>query len=68
MTGSDTDSEPGVVLVGRSRWRRKRVLAPAAVITLLLLAVGAAWLSRERIAGDIIESQLAAYGVPATYE
>jgi hypothetical protein len=67
MTGPDLDSEPGVVLVARPGWRRKRVLAPAGIVTLLVLALGAAWLSRERIAGNIIEGQLEAYDIPATY-
>ena len=67
MTGPDLDSEPGVVLVARQGWRRKRVLAPAGIVTLLVLALGAAWLSRERIAGNIIEGQLEAYDIPATY-
>lgn len=72
MNRETHDNEPGVVLVeregGRPRWRRKRVLAPAGIVTLLALALGAAWLSRERIAGNVIESQLEANGVTATYE
>ena len=72
MHGETQDNEPGVVLVERdqrrARWRRKRVLAPAGIVTLLVLALGAAWLSRERIAGNIIEGQLEAYDLPATYE
>ena len=68
MNGETQDNEPGVVLVERSRWRRKRVLAPAGIVTLLVLALGAAWLSRERIAGNVIESQLEANGIAATYE
>ena len=67
MNGETQDHEPGVVLVERSRWRRKRVLAPAGIVTLLVLALGAAWLSRERIAGNVIESQLEANGIAATY-
>lgn len=71
MSEADLDTEPGVVLVesvgGRPRWRRKRVLAPGAIITFLALALGAAWLSRERIAGNVIEGQLDAYDVPASY-
>ncbi|RYY36335.1 MAG: exoprotein, partial [Sphingomonadales bacterium] len=71
MSEANLEDEPGVVLVespgGRPRWKRKRVLAPAAVVTFLVLALGAAWLSRERIAGNIIEGQLAAYDIPATY-
>ncbi len=68
MTGPQRDHEPGVVLATDPRWRRKRVLAPAAFVTLLLLAIGAAWLSRERIAGTIIQDQLEAYGISASYE
>ena len=68
MSGDTHENEPGVVLAERSRWGRKRVIAPVAILTLLLLALGAAWLSRERIAGDIIEGQLEAYGIPATYK
>ena len=67
MSLADRDNEPGVELVGKPRWRRKRVLAPAAIATFVALALGAAWLSRERIAGNIIESQLEAYGISATY-
>lgn len=72
MNGEALDSESGVVQVergrNRPRWRRKRVLAPGAILTLLLLAAGAAWLSRERIAGNLLERQLRAYGIPATYD
>lgn len=71
MNGETHDNEPGVVLVERPErragWRRKRVLAPVGIVTLLVLALGAAWLSRERIAGNIIEGQLEAYDLPATY-
>lgn len=72
MNGENLDSGPGVELVesrsGRPCWRRKRVLAPAGIVTFLILALGAAWLSRERIAGNLIERQLEAYDLPATYE
>lgn len=72
MSGENLDSAPAIVPVedarGRPRWRRKRVLAPAGIVTFLVLALGAAWLSRERIAGNIIEGQLQTWGVPATYE
>src|SRR5690349_13490799 len=59
----ETASGPGT----RARWRRKRVLVPAAVFALLVVLLAAAWLSRERIAGNIIEAQLRAYDIPATY-
>lgn len=68
MSEADLDKAPGVELVGSPRWRRKRVLAPAGIVTLLVLALGAAWLSRERIAGDVIEGQLEAYDIAATYQ
>ncbi|MFM7348196.1 MAG: YdbH domain-containing protein [Erythrobacter sp.] len=46
------------------RWRRPVGLGLAAAV---LLAGGAAWLSRERIARDVIDDYLAARRVPATY-
>lgn len=52
----------------RTRWRRKRILVPATILSVLLLALTGAWLSRERIAGNLIERQLEAYDLPATYE
>lgn len=68
MNAADIEADPGVKLAARSRWRRKRVLAPAGAVILLAAALGFAWLSRERIAGNIIEGQLEAYDLPATYE
>lgn len=47
------------------RWRSRVLLGVAAAA---LLAGGATWLSRERIAGDVIDDYLADSGVPATYE
>ena len=52
----------------RSRWRKKRWMVPFAVLVLLTVTILALWLARERIAGDVIEDQLAAFDLPATYE
>ncbi|MCX9146771.1 intermembrane phospholipid transport protein YdbH family protein [Erythrobacter sp. WG] len=48
----------------RRRWPRRIGLGLAAAV---LVAGGGAWLSRERIARDVIDDYLAARGVPATY-
>ncbi|MCX7283173.1 MAG: YdbH domain-containing protein [Novosphingobium sp.] len=49
----------------RSRkWRRAGVSA----LALVALAGGGLWLSKERLADRIIVGQLAAYGLPATYQ
>lgn len=50
------------------RWRRKRVLLPAVVGGAIVVGLGVAWFSREEIAGNIIEGQLEAYDIPATYQ
>jgi len=72
MNGAEFDQQSSVATDDPARrawrWRRKRVLVPLAVLLALALALAAAWLSRERIAGNIIEGQLEAYGIPATYE
>lgn len=52
----------------RSRWRKKRWMGPLGFAVALLLALFAAWLARERIAGSIIEDQLAQYDIPASYD
>ncbi|MFA9201800.1 MAG: hypothetical protein ACEQR8_11605, partial [Cypionkella sp.] len=66
---ADAQSEPSEdpVLPGAAPRRRRwpRVLGVLGVT--LLLALAAAWLSRERIAGNVIEGELRRYGVPATY-
>ena len=71
MSGADPDYEPAVAsgepAACGGRWRRKRALVPAAVLVALALGLAIAWLSRERIAGNVIEGQLAAYDIPATY-
>lgn len=40
----------------------------AGVAGLILLALVALWVSRERIVGNVIAGQLATYGLPATYK
>ena len=52
----------------RSRWRKKRWMVPFAVLVLLTVTILALWLARERIAGNVIEDQLAAFDLPATYD
>ena len=48
----------------RNRWRRIGVPALAVV----LVAGAGVWLSREQLADRVIAGQIAAYGLPATYE
>ncbi|GMM93044.1 YdbH domain-containing protein [Qipengyuania sp. MTN3-11] len=66
--GDPSQSETDVISPRRPRWRRKRWWVPNAVLALVAMLTLVAWLSRERIAIDVIEDQLEAYGVPATYE
>lgn len=68
MDGAERDTEPRELLPRRRGWRRKRVAGPLLLAALLSLAILAAWLARERIAGNVIEGQLERYGIPATYE
>ena len=68
MSGANLETEPAVELGPPTRWRRKRVLLSGAVLGALALVLAAAWLSRERIASNIVDSQLRAYDVPATYK
>lgn len=63
MAEADSETEIAAAAVRRRRW--PRVLAVLAIA--LFVALGALWLSRERIAGNFIENQLRQYGVPATY-
>ncbi|WP_375291679.1 YdbH domain-containing protein [Qipengyuania sp.] len=63
LPDSETDAPPR-----RRRWRRKRVLVPSTVAMFLLVGLGAAWIERERIATNIVDDQLAALDLPATYE
>jgi hypothetical protein len=46
------------------RWRSRTALGLGAAV---LLGAGTAWLTRERIAGNVIDSYLQQSGVPATY-
>ncbi|GAA0767022.1 hypothetical protein FHS52_001749 [Erythromicrobium ramosum] len=47
------------------RWRSRIALGLGAAV---LLGAGTAWLTRERIAGNVIDSYLQQSGVPATYD
>lgn len=61
----DTDeTATGEARVRRMRWRGPVI----GVGVLLAVAVGAAWLSREEIAGNLIQRQLDSLGLPARYE
>lgn len=67
MTSADSDVDFGVT---ESEPRRSRRLWPRVLLGGLgLAATGllAAWLSRERIAGNVIAGQLRKYDIPATY-
>lgn len=68
MTGAELENGPSVEPDEPAPWRRKRVLVPAGILAALAIALAAAWLSRERIAGNIIQGQLEAYDIPATYK
>ena len=48
--------------------RRIGLHAALAVLTLILVGLAAAWLSRERIAASIISNELKNRGIEATYE
>ncbi|MBU1756249.1 MAG: exoprotein [Alphaproteobacteria bacterium] len=52
----------------RSRWRKKRWIGSLGLVGAIALAIFALWLVRERIAGDVIDDQLALYDIPASYE
>lgn len=55
----------GEIAPGKRRWRRRVMLGVAA---LALVGAGTAWLSRERIAEDVINDYLGQREVPATYD
>lgn len=63
--GEDMEVPGGGIAPGKRRWRRRATLGVAA---LALASVGTAWLSRERIAEDVIDDYLGTRGVPATYD
>lgn len=75
---ADTRGEPGegrssaVFIAGPMgrplRWMRKWRGPILVVEGLLLLSVGAVWLSRKEIAGNLIERELDSLGLPARYE
>ena len=62
--------EPGFNPAERRRFwpRRKRWRAVIIFLAILLGGVLLGWLTRERIATNIIEDQLEQMGLPATYE
>ncbi len=61
----DPEGSPDGTAGGKRRWPRRLALG---VAVLALLGGSAAWLSRERIAADVIDGYLAEQGVPATYD
>lgn len=67
MAEHDDDGESvpkGAVAVSSGRWRRALLRLFAAVLVLFAVI----WLARDRIADNIIASQLKSYGIPATYK
>lgn len=64
QTEDDPPVEPERPLPGR---RRRGGRAAFAVAVLVVLALGLAWLLRDRIAGSLIAGQLRNFDVPATY-
>lgn len=63
--GEDIVAPSGGTAPGKRRWRRRVALGLAAVV---LVGGSMAWISRERIAEDVIDDYLAQRGVPATYD
>ncbi|WP_068077867.1 YdbH domain-containing protein [Novosphingobium lentum] len=61
----DSADQPGEIRVRRGR--RIALRTGAALGLVLVAAVGVAWLSREKIATNVIGSQLRQLGLPATY-
>ena len=62
--GEDMNGPHGGSTPGKRRWLRRFALGVAA---LALVGGTGVWLSRERIAEDVIDGYLAERGVPATY-
>jgi hypothetical protein len=60
---SDVDDSVASEPARRRRWLRALLI----ILALLVTAILVAWLSRERIAGNVIEGQLRKYDIPATY-
>lgn len=63
--GEDMEAPRDDIAPGKRRWRRRVALGIAAAA---LVAGSATWISRERIAEDVIDGYLAERGVPATYD
>ena len=62
---AETDVSPALQSVSRrSRWRTIGVPA----LAIVLVTGTGVWLSREYLADRVIAGQIAAYGLPATYE
>lgn len=62
---TETDeAEPGGSVARARRWRGPVLVAGG----LLVVAVGATWLSRKEIADNLIQSELDSLGLPARYE
>ncbi len=68
MTGAEPELDADIPATATGRWRRKRVLLPAGIGLVLAAALGTAWFSRERIAGNVVDGQLRRYDLPATYQ
>ena len=51
-----------------ARWQRKRIMVPVVLLIILAAALFVAWSGRERIVGNVVDSQIAAYDLPVTYE
>jgi hypothetical protein len=64
-TETIAESAPESADFPRRRKARRAALATGGVLVLALLG---AWLARERIASHVIDGQLAALGLPATYQ
>lgn len=67
MPVADEDDMEGPQDGGTPRRRRVRRIALGAA-AIALIPLGAAWLTRERIAGDVIDGYLEQSGVAATYD
>lgn len=62
--GEDLEVSHGGKAPGTRRWRRHVALGLAGAA---LIGAAGAWISRERIAADVIDDYLGVRGVPATY-
>ena len=67
MTSADSDVDQ-TVIASEPRRRRVWLRVLLGALLVLVVALAAVWLSRERIAGNVIEGQLEKYDIPATYK